>query len=57
MGKYSENPIDNIQGYLNNIEMVLERMEARHKELAEALSQSADNSEQEAIRTAIDEIR
>ena len=44
MGKYSENPIDNIQGYLNNIEMVLERMEARHKELAEALSQSADNS-------------
>lgn len=57
MGKYSENPLDNIQGYLNNIEMVLERMEARHKELAEALSQSADNSEQEAIRTAIDEIR
>ena len=31
MGKYSENPIDNIQGYLNNIEMVLARMEAQQK--------------------------
>ena len=64
MGKYSENPIDNIQGYLNNIEMVLARMEAQQKEQAAAPSQSADNSELESmkdelssIRTAIDEIR
>lgn len=64
MGKYSENPIDNIQGYLNNIEMVLARMEAQQKEHAAAPSQSADNSELESmkdelssIRTAIDEIR
>lgn len=63
MGKYSENPIDNIQGYLNNIEMVLARMEAQQKEHAAAPSQSADNSELESmkdelssIRTAIDEI-
>ena len=64
MGKYSENPIDNIQGYLSNIEIVLSRMEAQQKELAAAPSQSADNSELESmkdelssIRTAIDEIR
>ena len=64
MGKYSENPIDNLQGYLGNIEMILERMEERQKELAAAPSQSADDSELESIkgelssiRTAIDEIR
>ena len=64
MGKYSENPIDNIQGYLGNIEMVLARMEAQQKKQAAAPSQSADNSELESmndelssIRTAIDEIR
>lgn len=64
MGKYSENPIDNLQGYLGNIEMILERMEERQKEPAAAPSQSADDSELESIkgelssiRMAIDEIR
>ncbi len=64
MGKYSENPIDNLQGYLSNIEMILERMEKQQKELAAVTSQSADNSELESmkdelssIRTAINEIR
>ncbi len=58
MGKYSENPIDNLQGYLSNIEMILERMEAQQKKLAE--TSSNDNSEQEAlndIRKAINDIR
>ena len=64
MGKYSENPIDDIQGYLSNIEMVLERMEKQQKEQAAVPPQSADDSELESIkgelssiRTAIDEIR
>lgn len=64
MGKYSENPIDNIQGYLGNIEMMLERMEKQQKEQAAAPSPSSDGSELEelkeelsSIRTAIDTIR
>lgn len=64
MGKYSENPIDNLQGYLGNIEMILERMEERQKKLAAAPSPSSDGSELEelkeelsSIRTAIDTIR
>lgn len=57
MGKYSENPIDNIQGYLDNIEMLLERQ-------AKAPAPSTGSSELEAmkeelstIKSAIDEIR
>ena len=64
MGKYSENPIDNIQGYLGNIEMMLERMEKQQKEQAAAPSPSSNGSELEelkeelsSIRTAIDTIR
>lgn len=64
MGKYSENPIDNIQGYLGNIEMMLERIEKQQKEQAAALSSSSDSSELDelkeefsSIRTAIGEIR
>ncbi len=58
MGKYSENPIDNLQGYLSNIEMILERIEVQQKELAE--TSSNENSGQEAlndIRKAINDIR
>ena len=57
MGKYSENPIDNIQGYLDNIEMMLEKH-------AKAPAPSTGSSELEAMReelssikSAIDEIR
>lgn len=62
MGKYSESPIDNIQGYLGNIESILEGMDAQLKKLAAA--QPNNNTELESlkgelasIRNAMDEIR
>lgn len=57
MGKYSENPIDNIQGYLENIEMVLREMQEQQRKLAEAPLSSPDNHKLETMREDVSSIR
>lgn len=57
MGKYSENPIDNLEGYLDNIEMIVEKMEKRQKEHTEAAPPSSDGSDLKAVRAGISAIK
>ena len=57
MGKYSENPIDNIQGYLDNIEMLLEKQAKAPAPSTGSPELEAMKEELSTIKSAIDEIR
>jgi len=43
MGKYSENPLDNLQGYLENIERIAEHVDTMLAELQKAPSAGSDS--------------
>ena len=57
MGKYSEDPLDNLVGYLEDFEIRLERMEKQQKELSAAASKPSDNSEINSLKEQLASIR